>query len=107
MAVCEWLRRAVQKERRNGGLVGCLIACCIQCILAYVEFLTRFALTFHALSGQNFCESGKTFRGHCGRHGFLRVYMVDWLSSVVLNFGAVVLGLSATAITVLLASGSP
>jgi hypothetical protein len=106
MAICEWLRRLARKERRNGGLIGCLIACCIQCILAYVEFLTRFALTFHALSGEPFCDSGRTFLGHCQRHGFLKVYTVDWLASVVLNFGAVILGLSATAITVLLLNGS-
>lgn len=101
IAICEYLKRLAQKERRNGGLIGCLIACCITCILNYLEFLTRFALVFHALTGDDFCTSGRTFLGHCSRHGF-RVIMVDYLAAITLQFGAVILALLVTALTVLL-----
>jgi len=99
IAICESLKRLAQKERRNGGLVGCLIACCITCILSYLEFLTRFALTFHALTGDDFCTSGKNFLHHASRHGFTAI-MVDYLAALTLQFGAIVLGLLVTALTV-------
>lgn len=101
VTICEYLKQLAQKERRNGGLVGCLIACCITCILNYLEFLTRFALTFHALTGDDFCASGKTFLSHASRHGFTAI-MVDYLATMTLQFGAVVLGLLVTAFTVFL-----
>jgi len=99
IAICEFLKRLAQKERRNGGLIGCLIACCITCILSYLEFLTRFALTFHALTGEPFCTSGRTFLDHASRHGFTAI-MVDYLAAMTLQFGAIVLGLLVTAVTV-------
>ena len=50
VAICEYLRRMA---RQRGNLLACLISCCIQCILSYLEFFTRFALTFHALTGDH------------------------------------------------------
>lgn len=98
LAICEYLRD-LERRNRRGGLVGCLISCCIRCILAYLEFLTRFAITIHALSGDDFCTSGKTFLTHCKNHGFTAI-TIDWLSRLTLRFGAFVLALMLTAITV-------
>jgi hypothetical protein len=106
IAICEYLKRMANRSARNNGLIGCLIACCISCILSYLQFLTRFALTFHALTGDSFCESGRTFMDHCTRHGFTKVLVVDWMASLTLNFGAVVLGLLCTAGTVLTVDGA-
>jgi hypothetical protein len=100
MFVCESLKSAARRESRNGGLLGCLIACCITCILSYIEFLTRFALTFSALTGEPFCAAGRSFLDTCTRHGFLKVVVIDYLASLTLNFGAMVFGLAVTAITV-------
>lgn len=100
MSLCEALRRLARREARNNGLLGCLIACCISCIVAYLEFLTRFALTFAALTGDTFCRSGRTFLDTCTRHGFLKVYIVDYIAAITLNFGALVFGLAVTAATV-------
>ena len=33
-------------------------------VLRYIEFLTRFTLTFHTLSGEDFCASGTAFLAH-------------------------------------------
>jgi hypothetical protein len=73
------------------------------CILRYLEFLTRFALTFHSLSGEDFCASGKAFLEHQNRHGF-KALAVDVLASITLNFGSLVLAAAITAITCVSAS---
>jgi len=104
LTICEMLRRMANRERRN-GLLGCLIACCIGCLLSYLEFLTKFALTVHALTGDSFCDSGRTFLHHCQRHGF-KALVVDFLAALTLQFGAIVLGLLLTAATVFLAGRS-
>lgn len=106
MWVCEQLRRMANRQARNNGLIGCLIACCISCILAYLEFLTRFALTFHALTGDDFCASGRTFFGHLERHGLGKVLVVDWMATIVLKFGAFVIGLLCAFATVVVAAKS-
>lgn len=84
-----------RQSARNNGILGLVIACCIQCIIAYIEFLTRFALTFHALTGDDFCTSARTFTTHLSRHGFTALW-VDWLSRFVFQFGAFVLSLVVT-----------
>lgn len=99
ITICEALKRMAQKQRQN-GLVGCLIACCIVCILNYLEFLTRFALVYAALTGEGFCSSGRNFMDSCSRHGFLKVLIVDYMASITLNFGALVVALLVAAITV-------
>jgi len=95
MYICEQLRRMARQSARNNGILGLVIACCIQCIIAYIEFLTRFALTFHALTGDDFCTSARTFTTHLSRHGFTALW-VDWLSRFVFQFGAFVLSLVVT-----------
>ena len=83
MAICEYLRD-LERRYRHASLVGCLIACCIRCILHYIEFLTRFALCIHALSGEDFCSSARKFTDHLQKHGFTAV-SVDALSRVTLR----------------------
>jgi len=72
----------------------------LACARSCIEFLTRFALTYSALTGDGLCESGRTFLDSCTRHGFLKVVVVDYLASITLNFGALVFGLAVAAITV-------
>ena len=88
VSACEALKRAARRSESGNGLVGCLIACCLMCILSYIEFLTRFALTYSALTGDALCTSGRTFLDHCTRHGFVKVIVVDYLAAITLNFGA-------------------
>ena len=66
---------------------------------ADIEFLTKFAVSFHALTGDPFCTSARTFTAHLKRHG-ITAYFVDVLSSVVLSFGGFVLALFVAASTV-------
>ena len=97
MYICEQLRRMARRSAQNNGIIGCLIACCIQCIISYIEFLTRFALVFHALTGDDFCTSARTFTTHLSRHGFTALW-VDFLSRFVFQFGAFVLSLVVTGV---------
>ena len=69
LTICEWLKRMARRSARDNGLLGLLIAGCIMCILNYIEFLTRFAICFQALTGGSFCSSAKTFKRHLERHG--------------------------------------
>jgi len=105
LAICEYLRRLAKKQNKC-NLVGLLIYCCIMCILNYLEFLTRFALTFHALSGESFCASGQAFLEHQTRHGFTAL-AVDTLAAITFNFGAFVLAGALTAITVVGINADP
>ena len=104
ITIAEILKRMARQQARN-GLLGLLIACCLTCILSYLEFLTRFAISFHALTGESFCDSARTFTDHCSRHGFTAL-SVDVLSSIVLRFGAMVLSLLIGAITAGAVAGS-
>jgi hypothetical protein len=97
MYIVELLRRMAKKQSQNNGLTGVLIACCINCLVAYLEFITRFALTLHALTGDDLCTSARTFTSHLNRHGFSAVW-VNWMASWVFNFSAFALSLLITAI---------
>jgi hypothetical protein len=103
MYIIEQLRRLAKKQSQNNGLAGVLIACCINCLVAYLEFITRFALTLHALTGDDLCTSARTFTSHLNRHGFSAVW-VNWMASWVFNFSAFALSLLITAICLVMTS---
>jgi hypothetical protein len=103
MYIVELLRRMAKKQSQNNGLTGVLIACCINCLVAYLEFITRFALTLHALTGDDLCTSARTFTSHLNRHGFSAVW-VNWMASWVFHFSAFVLSLLITAICLVITS---
>ena len=103
MFIIEQLRRLAKKQSQNNGLAGALIACCINCLVAYLEFITRFALTLHALTGDDLCTSARTFTSHLNRHGFSAVW-VNWMASWVFNFSAFALSLLITAICLVISS---
>ena len=67
-------------RRKRCSLVAQLVACCLRCVLAYLEFFTRHALTLHALTGDDFCASGRQFFSQCTRHGFVMAASIDWLA---------------------------
>ena len=96
VAICEMLKSMARRSAGNNGLLGLLVSCCIMCIVNCIEFLTRFALTYAALTGDSLCDSGRTFLDSCTRHGFLKVVVVDYLASITLNFGALIFGLVVT-----------
>lgn len=91
-------------ERSDNAMVKlatCCILCFVECIRQYLEFVTKFSLVLHALSGEPFCDSARKLHQDFGRHGF-RSWNVDWLASLVLTFGAFMLALlSAASVTFL------
>ena len=94
-------------RRKRCSLVAQLVACCLRCVLAYLEFFTRHALTLHALTGDDFCASGRQFFSQCTRHGFVMAASIDWLARLTLGFTSFVLGLLMTAATVGLVDAYP
>ena len=102
LAICNFLKNLVKNAQRESGnnLLVCLLACCVMCILNLFEFVTTFALSYAALTGESFCQSGKTFLGHCERHGFIKVLVVDMLARMIFNFGAFVFALLTMGITI-------
>ena len=103
MYIVELLRRMAKEQARKNNLTSALIACCINCLVAYLEFITRFALTLHALTGDDLCTSARTFTSHLNRHGFSAVW-VNWMASWVFNFSAFALSLLITAICLVISS---
>ena len=103
MYIVELLRRMAKEQARKNNLTSALIACCINCLVAYLEFITRFALTLHALTGDDLCTSARTFTSHLNRHGFSAVW-VNWMASWVFNFSAFALSLLITAICLVITS---
>ena len=98
ITIAEMLKRMARQARRNNGLAGVLVACCIQCIMNWIQFLTRFAITFHALTGEDFCSSARTFANHLSRHGF-GVVVVDEIARIVFFMGNFTLSLIVGAAT--------
>ena len=92
MAIIEYLKSLVRKNRQ-GNLLSLLVACCLMCILNYLEFLSRFAISYHALTGEPLCEAARHMFDHMSRHGFT-AYTVDRVASMVLRFGGFVLALA-------------
>lgn len=83
---------ARQARRNNSNLLVVLIACCIECILNFVQWLTKFGIAYHALTGKPFCESTRLFMNHLNKFN-LAALGVDVLANMVLSAGAVVLSL--------------
>lgn len=85
LTVCQILK-AMAKEamRRTDNLLVCLVACCVRCILELIEFLNKFVVAMHAVSGQRFCAAGKEITGLFSRHG-LNAWFCDRISAYVLS----------------------
>jgi len=41
-----------------GKLLACCVKCCLRCIEDFIEYLTKTAYSFMAISGQPFCKAG-------------------------------------------------
>jgi len=75
---------ARQLARRSDNLLVTLAACCLRCLLDCLEWLTKFAVAFHAITGNDFCSSGKQVSALLVRHG-LSGWFVDRISLLVLH----------------------
>jgi hypothetical protein len=64
MTLIDLLRKVVDRGTRQrqeaslAGLLCCLLACVARAVLAWIEFLNKFALLWAAMTGQAFIDSG-------------------------------------------------
>ena len=61
-----------------------LVACCLRCVLDMIEFLNKFSVCMHAITGEDLCASGRAVSELLARHG-LSAWMVDRVSYFVLS----------------------
>lgn len=84
LTICQILKAmARQTQRRSDSLFVCLAACCIRCLLDVIEFLNKFVVAMHAISGADFCSAGKEITSLFSRHG-LNAWFCDQISAYVL-----------------------
>ena len=79
-------------ERRSNNICVCLVMCCLQCIMRYIQWLTKFCVAWHAVTAQPFCTSARGVFDMLGRHG-LAVLVVDRFTSLVMHMGSLFLAL--------------
>eukprot|EP00908_Phaeocystis_cordata_P022637 Transcript_5058.p1 GENE.Transcript_5058~~Transcript_5058.p1 ORF type:complete len:527 (-),score=222.02 Transcript_5058:215-1795(-) len=105
--VCAILNNMARNGMRSRNLLVVMAACCLKCILALIEFVNKFAVSYHAVTGAAFCTSAKEISGTLAKNA-LSVYIVDRIGGFVLHFSAWVLSaLIAGATTVMVASTLP
>ena len=110
LVVCNLLRAAARSAQRNSdNYLVVLAACCLQCLLDCVEFLNKFAVVMHAITGDDFCTSGRSVTTLLKRHG-LNAWFVDRIAAFVLGMTTVAFaGLAggATYVTLISTLNSP
>jgi len=103
LTICQILKAmARQAQSRTNNLFVCLVACCLRCIINVIEFLNKFAVAMHAITGDDFCASGRQVTAMLSRHG-LNAWFCDRISAFVLStaaFAFAVLGGGASYIAV-------
>lgn len=60
VAFIRMIRSAIESTKGNRGGIGvlaCLIHACLECLLSAVEFLTKFTVSFAAITGESLCNS--------------------------------------------------
>jgi len=104
LAVCTLLRAlARQAQRRTDNLAVALVACCLRCVLDLVEFLNKFAVCMHAITGDDLCAAGRGVTETLSRHG-LSAWFVDRISSFVLGMTTAAFAFVAGVVTYVLLS---
>ncbi|KAK3288905.1 hypothetical protein CYMTET_3638 [Cymbomonas tetramitiformis] len=79
-------------RRRRNNFIMMIIACCLECIYSLIEYISKFATIFAAITGSSFCESAQEVMTLLKRN-FISSYAVWWLPKFVLNCVACCLAL--------------
>ncbi|EOD06528.1 hypothetical protein EMIHUDRAFT_438674 [Emiliania huxleyi CCMP1516] len=74
--------------RRSDSPLVLLVACCLRCVVELLEFINKFAIAMHAITGDGFCASGKQVTALLAKHG-LSAWFCDRISAFVLRTTAV------------------
>lgn len=71
-------------RRQRGNIVMCLVACVLECVYQFIEFISKFATIMAAITGMSFCDSAHEVTDLLKRN-FLSSYAVWWMPGFVLN----------------------
>ena len=79
------VRSAVDSARQEdaSGIVNLVLRCCVNALLASVEFLNKFTINFAAITGEAYCSSAK-MTYELLRRNLLSVVFVEAISSRLL-----------------------
>ncbi|KAG2485912.1 hypothetical protein HYH03_015356 [Edaphochlamys debaryana] len=80
------IRQALQKARKESSrnLVFACAAACLQLLLTFAEFVTRFATVRAALTGEAFMAAGRNVVALCARNA-MDAFGVWWLPPLILQ----------------------
>lgn len=95
IAVVEMLKRMAEKSRREnrGNLLVYCVVCCLQCLYAFIEYISRFAMLQASMTGEAFCDAAKTVSDLLSRN-FLLAYGTYAFPQYVLSFVVFVMALA-------------
>jgi len=71
-------------RRQRDNIVMCLVACVLECVYQFIEFISQFATIMAAITGMSFCDSAREVTDLLKRN-FLASYAVWWMPGFVLN----------------------
>lgn len=92
LALIELARRAAREaqSRQSGAaaVVCCLLRCVLETLLSLLEFLTKYALMWSALSGEALVDSGRAVGALLGRH-MVDASAVWWMPKTLVMFTSI------------------
>lgn len=98
-AVVQMIRNAMNQQKRGRRsnmatlILVIMIKCVLSCILAWIEFFTKYTAIHVALSGQNFCDSAKSTFEMLKRN-LVSTVVVDRIVGMVLGGGAFIMAVA-------------
>jgi hypothetical protein len=88
LTMIEILKQANENNRRkreNQNILACLLFTCLECIYAFVEYLSKFATLQAAMTGQAFCDAATSVTDLLKRN-FLSAYATYFFPARILQF---------------------
>ncbi|CAN6485318.1 unnamed protein product [Victoria cruziana] len=85
VAAIRFVRAAVDSARRedSSGVVNLILRCCVNFLLAAVDFLNKFTINFVAITGENYCSSAR-MTYELLRRNLLSAVVVETVSTRIL-----------------------
>jgi len=94
LTMVEMCRAATERLRRQerGNILVCLMAACLECLYALIEYISKFATLQAAMTGESFCAAATTVSDLLQRN-FLTAYGTYIFPSMILQGTALVLAM--------------
>ena len=94
LTMVEMAKAAMERVRRQNrdNILVCLMAACLECIYALIEYISKFATLQAAMTGESFCDAAATVTDLLQRN-FLTAYGTYAFPSMILQGAALVLAI--------------